>query len=150
MTLRNPKDFAAGLLFVLFGLGFAFGVRFYTAGTPARIGPGFFPLILGGALAVLGLFVMWRGIATDGERIAFARPRALIVLALSLALFALVLKPFGLVTSTAMLAFGSSFAADEVRVWSALGLAAVLSIIAAAVFIGILGMNLPLWPVWFA
>ena len=58
MHIRNQKDFWAGLMFAAFGIFFSgFGTR-YTFGSAARMGPGYFPTVLGVILIVLGA-VMW-------------------------------------------------------------------------------------------
>lgn len=54
------KDVYAGALLSLVGLAFAWGATSYTLGTSARMGPGYFPLMLGVLLAVLGLVIMLR------------------------------------------------------------------------------------------
>ncbi|MFL6716596.1 MAG: tripartite tricarboxylate transporter TctB family protein, partial [Burkholderiaceae bacterium] len=47
MLIRNQKDFWSGVMFAAFGLFFAgFGTR-YTFGSAARMGPGYFPTVLG-------------------------------------------------------------------------------------------------------
>ena len=52
--LRSAKDVLAGLTFIGFGLAFAAGATAYDIGDPVRMGPGFFPLVVGGLLAILG------------------------------------------------------------------------------------------------
>src|SRR6476620_489271 len=55
MHIRNQKDFWAGLLFAAFGLFFSgFGTR-YTFGSAARMGPGYFPTVLGVILILMGV-----------------------------------------------------------------------------------------------
>ena len=58
--MKNTKDFYAGLLFMLVGGTFAWGATSYQLGTSARMGPGFFPMVLGLLLAVLGAVMMAR------------------------------------------------------------------------------------------
>lgn len=61
MKITNGKDFWAGLMFMAFGLGFMFVARDYAMGTAVRMGPAYFPMVLGGILAVLGGIVLLRG-----------------------------------------------------------------------------------------
>src|SRR5690606_15795292 len=63
MRLRNQQDFWAGVMFTLIGVLFAFFSTSYEVGTAARMGPGYFPLVLGILLAVLGLIIGWRSFA---------------------------------------------------------------------------------------
>ena len=53
--IKSQKDFFSGLMFMLVGGAFAWGATGYTVGNGARMGPGYFPLLLGIVLAVLGL-----------------------------------------------------------------------------------------------
>ena len=55
--IKSQQDFFSGLMFTLVGGGFAWGATNYTIGTGARMGPGYFPLLLGIFLAVLGAFI---------------------------------------------------------------------------------------------
>ena len=47
MVIKSQKDFFSGLLYAVTGVAFAWGATNYTVGTGARMGPGYFPLILG-------------------------------------------------------------------------------------------------------
>lgn len=61
MKIRNGRDFWAGLMFVGSGVGFMLASRAYPIGTAVRMGPAYFPMVLGGLLAALGLIVFLRG-----------------------------------------------------------------------------------------
>jgi hypothetical protein len=61
MKITNGKDFWAGLMFIAFGLAFMYVARDYSMGTAVRMGPAYFPMVLGGILAVLGAVVLFRG-----------------------------------------------------------------------------------------
>jgi hypothetical protein len=68
MHIRNGKDFWAGLMFLALGLGFA-GVAWknYNMGTAVRMGPAYFPVVLGGLLAVLGAWVFFKSFRSGQE-----------------------------------------------------------------------------------
>jgi len=58
MQIKRPKDFWAGLMFIGFGLfAVVWSLAHYQMGTAVRMGPGYFPVLLGGLLAVLGAMV---------------------------------------------------------------------------------------------
>jgi hypothetical protein len=61
MKITNGKDFWAGLMFVAFGLAFMIVAQNYSMGTAVRMGPAYFPTVLGGLLAVLGGFILFNG-----------------------------------------------------------------------------------------
>ena len=66
MAIKSPKDFWAGLMFIAFGLFFAvWAVVNYQMGSAVRMGPAYFPAVLGGLLAVLGLMVLVEAFAMD-------------------------------------------------------------------------------------
>lgn len=60
MKIKSQKDFFAGLMYVAVGSAFAIGATGYNIGTGARMGPGYFPLILGIILAFIGLVVAFK------------------------------------------------------------------------------------------
>jgi len=60
MKITNGKDFWAGLMFMAFGLGFMIVANNYAMGTAVRMGPAYFPTVLGGMLAVLGAAIFFR------------------------------------------------------------------------------------------
>ncbi|MBI5967269.1 MAG: tripartite tricarboxylate transporter TctB family protein, partial [Deltaproteobacteria bacterium] len=62
IKIRNPKDLYAGLVFIFFGVFALLMARSYPMGNAMRMGPGYFPSILGGSLALLGLVVAARSL----------------------------------------------------------------------------------------
>ena len=67
MKIRNMKDFLAGLMFIAFGAAAAGLAQNYNMGTAARMGPGYFPTVLGGVLAVLGVIILMESFVVEGE-----------------------------------------------------------------------------------
>ena len=67
LELRNNKDFWAGMMFVGTGAGAMFIARHYPFGTTLRMGPGYFPIVLGGILILFGIYVMAQGAAQQRE-----------------------------------------------------------------------------------
>lgn len=61
MKIKNPKDFWAGLMFIGSGLFFTiWATEFYQMGTAVRMGPAYFPAVLGGLLTVLGAIILFQ------------------------------------------------------------------------------------------
>jgi len=142
---RSRQDFWAGLL--LFGTGAAslFIARAYPFGTVLRMGPGFFPRVLGAILVLFGLHVMVRGLRGGGERIAGGwSPRALVLLPLSMVLFGLLVERAGFVPALAALVFGSAAAGREFKLVEVLLLTVALTALSVAVFVWALGLPYPL------
>ena len=67
MNIKSQKDFFAGLMFMVVGGSFAWGATKYTIGEGARMGPGYFPLLLGIVLALLGAFILFESLVVDTE-----------------------------------------------------------------------------------
>jgi hypothetical protein len=65
MQIKNPKDFWAGIMFLASGLFFAlWAMEFYQMGTAVRMGPAYFPTVLGFLLTVLGAIILLQGVYT--------------------------------------------------------------------------------------
>ena len=146
--IRSTKDFYAGLVFLFFGIG-AIGIApHYQIGTAARMGPGYFPFLLGGALSVLGVGIILRNI-TKGKRIkkglSFKVKPVFLVLS-SVVLFGLLLRPLGFLISTLLLVFISSMASEEFKRREAILNAFILLILVLMIFVYFLKFQIPLWP----
>ncbi len=147
MRIRNPKDFLAGLMFAGFGLFAAVyaGIS-YELGTPVRMGPGYFPAVLGGVLTVLGGVVLIRSLVFDGPRIETMRLRPVAAIFAACIGFAYLLAPLGLVFSTLLLVVASALGGREFRIGEVLALAVALVLFSVAVFVTGLELPYPLWP----
>jgi hypothetical protein len=148
-SVFRHQDFIAGGLFCLTGLAVAAGSRQYPLGTAMRMGAGYFPLVLGGLLALLGVFVLLRSIM--GHRRNFRdigqlmlRPVALI--GAGVLTFAVLLGSVGLAGSTVLLVAVSGAAHHESRWRELLPLGMGLAIFGVGVFVWGLGMPLPVLP----
>jgi hypothetical protein len=121
-----------------------FIARDYRFGSALRMGPGFFPTILGGILIAFGVCIMAVGLRS-GEKIQGALSlRALIMLPLSLVLFGLLMEKAGFLPALAVLVFGSAASGREFRFLEVLLLTALLTVASAALFIWGLGLPYPL------
>ena len=148
MTIRAPKDFWAGLFFLTFGTLFAINSLGYRVGDIHRLGPGMFPLIIGIMLAALGIALIARGFLTDGERVPAIGFRSSVISLFAVALFGLLIKPAGLIISTFVLVALSAFAQPSSRLVPILVLGIGISVFCALLFVGVIGLSIPLWPAW--
>jgi hypothetical protein len=147
MRIKNPTDFWTGLLFGGFGLFAAiYAAAHYSLGSAVRMGPGYFPVWVGGLVAILGTALLLRSLRLEGPGLPRMRLRpALFVLGASVA-FGYLLKPLGLVLATLLLVVVSALGGHEFRWKEAALLAAGLAAFAVAVFVYGLGLPFPLWP----
>jgi putative tricarboxylic transport membrane protein len=144
--VRGPKDFWAGVLFVLIGaatVGIAFN---YSMGTAARMGPGYFPRALGSLLMFLGALSILRSFRLQGAPIGDWRLRPIVVILGSVVLFGLMLPYAGLALSTIFLVIASSFASHEVRPLEACASSVMMAILCVGIFAYVLSIQVPVWP----
>jgi len=146
MRIKSPKNFWAGLMFIGFGLFFMVGAGNYEMGSAARMGPAYFPTILGGLLAVIGGSVFFQSFVVTGGSVAAIPLRLLFFITAALLLFGYLLKPIGLVPALALLVVFSAFAGHEFKLREALLLALALILLSVLVFVEGLGQPFPLWP----
>ena len=147
-VIRSPKDFYAGLLFMAIGLADLVIVRSYSLGTASRMGPGYFPRILGILLLGFGALLSLRGFRSGGEAMSRWHWRPLTIVLLSVLVWGLTAQGLGLVVASLALVFVSSVASDEFGWREALLSGAIQAAAMAALFIYGLGVPLPVWPVF--
>ena len=93
MRIKNPKDFWAGLMFIGTGVFFAlFAYAYYQMGTAVRMGPAYFPFLLGGLLAFLGLLVFIEGLTMKDTGPKLQLPFNIVDLLIAVAIFAVLLE----------------------------------------------------------
>lgn len=148
MRVRNRRDFWSGAMFSVFGVAFVISSQEYEMGTPARMGPGFFPAMLGVLLALLGLAVIWRSAARGAERarvdaIGWRKPIRILV---SILLFALALPYLGMVVAIALLIGVGASASHEFRWKETLVSIVILLALSWLVFVRGLALQFPVWP----
>jgi putative tricarboxylic transport membrane protein len=146
MRIKSPKDFWAGLMFIGFGLFFMIGAGNYDLGSAARMGPAYFPTMLGGLLAVIGGVVFCQSFVVTGGKVAAIPLRLLFFITVAVLLFGYLLKPFGLVLALGLLVFVSAFAGHEFKLREVPLLALALILLSVLVFVKGLGQPFPLWP----
>lgn len=147
-AIRSPRDFCAGALFVAIGIAtIVLGTR-YTLGTAARMGPGYFPRILGILLIVLGTIVAFRALHVPGPRMPAFRWRPTLIVLGSVVLFGAIVRSAGVALSTVILIVTASAASHEFRPREALAAGVLLAALAVGVFVIGLQLQLPIWPAW--
>lgn len=157
MNIKSQKDFFSGLMFMAVGVAFAWGATTYTVGTGARMGPGYFPLVLGILLAVLGGVLAFKSLVVeteDGEKIGTWAWKPLFFIIAANLVFGLMLgglpnlkiPAMGLIAGIYALTFIASLAGEEFSFKAVFVLATVLSIMSYLAFIVLLKLQFPVWP----
>jgi hypothetical protein len=146
---RDMKDVLAGFVFVAFGLAFALLASSYEIGSTLRMGPGYFPFVLGGLLAVLGGVTVFKGVtAAEGDAIGAIPLRALTLILGAVLFFGLTVRGLGLVPSVFLTSVMSVFASRQVSLVRGVVISAGLTVLCVLVFVVALRLRLPLAGPW--
>ena len=147
--LKN-KDLLAGLMFIVIGVVSFVGAYNYQMGTAARMGPGYFPRILGGVMAVLGFIVAGIGLknqaqwaATDGIGWTW---KPVIILTAAVVLFGATLPSLGMVIAIILLTIISGIAAHDKNYRELAIITVIMCLFCAAVFVWGLKLQMKLFP----
>ncbi len=157
MKIKSQRDFFSGLMFLVIGIAFAWGATKYNVGQAARMGPGYFPLMLGIVLAILGSIILFESLVVeteDGEKIGSIawRPLGFIVGAnvifgsLLGGLPALGIPAMGLTVATYGVVLVAAQAGNQFRLKEVLILGTVLAALSYLAFIKVLKLQFPVWP----
>jgi len=147
MKIKSPQDFWAGLMFIGFGLFFAtVALVNYQMGSAVRMGPAYFPTVLGGLLVFLGAIVMFNSFVVTGPNVAKFNFRPLLFVMASSLAFAYLLKPLGLVLASIALVFISAYGGHEFKWKEVAILSVVLVIFSVLVFVKGLTLPFPICP----
>lgn len=141
-------DMLGGILLIVLGAGVTFvACQYYPLGTLARMGPGMFPAGIGVVLSLFGVILALQAFRRSGDPVDLRIISPLFVLG-GIALFAILVRPFGLIPALVALIFVSSLAELKPRLWQTAQLALGLCILAPLVFKLGLGLPIPLveWP----
>ena len=157
MKIKSQKDFYSGLTFAVIGAAFAWGAQAYTIGTAARMGPGYFPMLLGTLLAVLGLFMCFKALIVeteDGDKIGkwVWRPVGFIVAAnvvfgiLIGGLPSIKLPAMGMIIAIYGVVLIAANGGKEFKWKEGLWLATILAVGSWVIFIWLLKLQIQVWP----
>jgi putative tricarboxylic transport membrane protein len=147
MKIKSPQDFWAGIMFIAFGLFFVVvALNFYQMGSSVRMGPAYFPVVLGGLLGVLGAIVLLNSLIIEGPAVAKFHFRPLIFIAVSSLAFAYLLKPLGLVLASVILIFICAYGGHEFKWKEVAIMSVVLAVFSVIVFVKGLSLPFPVCP----
>jgi fumarate reductase subunit C len=150
MSIRNPRDFWAGVIYLALAAVALWIGRNYSLGSSARMGPGYFPVVLGSILAVFGIVSVGRSLLRPGEAISAFAFRPLVLVLGSVALFGLLLDRVGVLIALPCLIVVSALASRHSRI-DAASVSALVGMVAfcVIVFVKGLGVPMPLFGNWF-
>jgi len=157
VKIKSQKDFFSGLMFAVMGVAFAWGASTYNVGNGARMGPGYFPLMLGIVMALIGLAIMFTSMTAeteDGHPIGpWAWKQIIYIIGANLAFGVLLgglpsigIPAMGLIIAIYALVLIASLAGHEFELKKVLILATVLAIGSYVAFIWALKLQIQVWP----
>lgn len=147
--IRSTKDFWTGLIYIFFGGTAILIARDYGMGTAIKMGPAYFPTILGGLLAVIGAIAVIRSFIVPGTPITAFTFKGLILVSVSTLVFGFIVRGAGLAIALPLLIVISALASTRFRWRPTLFMAAGLTIFCVLVFLKGLGIPLPVIGPWF-
>jgi len=161
VRIKSQADFFSGVMFTTVGGAFAIGATTYTVGNGARMGPGYFPLMLGILLAVLGVIIMFQAMVvetTDGDPIGkWAWKPLAFVLGANLAFGVLLgglpsigLPAMGMIIAIYALTIISSMAGEQFKLRDVLVLSTILAAGSYVAFIWALKLQIQVWPTFIS
>jgi hypothetical protein len=157
MQIKNQKDFFSGLMFMGIGGSFAWRATTYNVGSAANIGPGYFPLLLGLLLALLGMLLTFKSLVTeteDGGRLGRWAWRPMVCILVAHGVFGLLLagwpaiglRPMGFVVAVFVLVFLAALAAPGCGLRQAVVLALASALGSYLVCFVLLRLPIAVWP----
>ena len=157
MKIKSQKDFFSGVMFSAMGTAFAWGATTYNVGQGARMGPGYFPLMLGILLAILGAVVIFYSLVVeteDGDPIGKWAWKPLGYIIGANLLFGVLLgglpsikvPAMGLIAAIYLLTIVASLAGERFKLRDVLILATILAIGSYLAFIILLKLQIQVWP----
>jgi predicted outer membrane lipoprotein len=157
VKIKSQKDFLSGLMFMGVGVAFAWGATNYSVGEGARMGPGYFPLVLGILLAAIGAFTVFEALVVeteDGEPVGSFAWKPLFFIIAANVVFGLMIgglpklgiPSMGLIVGIFALVFVASLAGDEFKIKEVAILSIALAVLSYCAFILLLSLQFPVWP----
>jgi Tripartite tricarboxylate transporter TctB family len=139
--ILESKDFWSGVMLIVVGGGALIIARNYQFGSSLRMGPGYFPTVLGALLVMFGVYFVIQGLRNGAEKLAASWSlRALIILPLALVLFGLLIDRAGFVPALLALIIGSAAASKQSKPIEVVLFAILLTAFCVVVFVWLLGL----------
>ncbi len=144
MKNRDSRDLMGGIALIAIGVFAAMHARQYELGELQRMGPGYFPTVLGIILAILGVLVAVPALFREGTSIKIEW-KSLAWVMVNILVFALLLNHLGMIFTSFLAVIASSMASD-IKWKARLILSGCIAFITYLIFSFGLGMVIPVWP----
>jgi len=141
---RSNRDFFAGLVYIVTGAVGMWIARDYPFGSALRMGPGYFPSVLGGMMIAFGIAVLLMGVKNNEKIKGNWSFRARIVLPLATVAFGILMEAAGFIPAMLVLIPLAALAGREFKLLEVVPLTIGLTVLCTAGFIYGLGLPYPL------
>lgn len=136
----DKTDFAAGCLFILFGLLFGITGLGLEVGTTLRMGPGYFPMVLSVLLTGLGIAIVVTSFGSVGEAMGTYAWRGMVFILAAPIFFGLTVRGLGFVPSIFVTTLIAALAGLKLKLVYAVFLALAVTVFCTLVFSVALGL----------
>lgn len=147
LNIRLSKDLCAGIVFLLVGIAAVWFGRDLRFGTPANMGPGFMPVILGWMVTGMGAITILRSLWVQSEAFGTLALRPILLILASVVSFGLLVERLGFVPTMVISILLASLAAEKPTLRYVLSMCVILPTAAVVLFVWGLGLPFDLW--WF-
>jgi hypothetical protein len=147
LRVKSSQDFWTGLGFVVFGAATAILSTEYPLGTTSRMGPGYFPLVLGILLTGLGVIIVVRAMTNEsGGNVGHVDLWLALRLLLAVAAFGTLLNPLGLLVTSFVTVLVAAWAGPEFKIIEGIVTSVILSLASWLIFVVGLKQTIAVWP----
>ncbi|MFN7834713.1 MAG: tripartite tricarboxylate transporter TctB family protein [Burkholderiaceae bacterium] len=147
--IRHPQDFYTGLIFLAVGLTAVVIGQDYPMGSAGKMGPAYFPTVLGALLALIGLIAGARSFFREGKPIDTLAIRQTVLVLVAILSFGILIRGAGLIAAVMVLIFISAYASPNFSWKRVLLLAIGLTVFSILVFVKLLGLPIAMVGPWF-
>jgi len=145
LRIKSPQDVGAAVVFMGIGLAGVYFGRDLSFGSAARMGPGYFPIILSWIIFAIGVVVGFKGLTIEGPAVEAVQLRPILVIIAAILAFGYLVEKLGLAIAAALLTLLAGYARSDVRLWETLLLAAGLALFSVGLFVYGLSQPFPAW-----
>jgi Tripartite tricarboxylate transporter TctB family len=145
LRVKSPQDLGAGLVFLAIGIAGLYFGRELAFGTSARMGPGYFPILLSVLIIAVGLVVGFKGLTIEGPPVEKVQLRPISFIVAAILIFGFLIESVGLALTAILLTVFAAYARPEVKLRETMLLGVGLALFTVVVFVYVLGQALPAW-----
>ena len=147
--MKITQDAVQGGLFAAIGLAALMMALEFPIGSPSRMGPGFFPVVISTLLTLTGIGILVRARLGSSPAIEVTRWSPAIIVSTAIVVFGFLLDKLGLPLAVLLLCIGAATASVRFELnWKAVAGAVAFSVVCGILFVTLLGLPIPLLGSW--